>query len=278
MNIGPYMIVRKLGEGGMSTVFLTEDTRDGKAVALKLLAPRVMADEIYPKRLLREAQAVASLTHPNIGKLYEAGTVQGQPYIAMEYLEGETLSDRLATGALPIEEAIWIGAETASALSAAHAAGIVHRDIKPSNIILQPSGAVKVMDFGLAKIADTDTGEGAASDPVHHLTARGQILGTVEYMCPEQAHGEPVDFRADIFSLGVLVYEMVVGRAPFRGPHAFAILKAIIEGTPEPMSARRPACPPDLEQIVSRAMAKLPEHRFQSARAMETALRSLLPA
>jgi len=279
MNIGPYRIIRKLGEGGMSNVFLTEDIRNGRIVALKLLAPRVVNDETYRLRLLREAHAVASLKHPNITALYEADQFQDQPYLAMEYVEGESVSDLLVGGPFPIVRAAWIVAETASALAAAHAAGIIHRDIKPSNIFIQPSGGVKMMDFGLAKFeeveGDTDADE---TGQMRNLTARGTILGTVHYMCPEQAHGEVVDHRADIFSLGVLLYEMLTGRAPFRGAHTFAVLKSIIEASPDPLSIYRPEVPPELEAIVRKAMAKLPADRYQSAKEMERALRDYLRA
>ena len=277
MNIGPYRIIRKLGEGGMSSVFLTEDIRSGRIVALKLLAPRFVADETYRLRLLREAHAVASLKHPNITALYEADQFQDQPYLAMEYVEGDSVSDLLVNGPFPIARAAWVAAETANALAAAHKAGIIHRDIKPSNIFIKPSGAVKIMDFGLAKFeeveGDIDSDE---TGQMRNLTERGTILGTVHYMCPEQAHGDAVDLRADIFTLGVLLYEMVTGRAPFRGSHTFAVLKSIIEASPDPPSVYRPDIPPELEAIIRRAMAKLPEDRYQSAKEMEAALRDFL--
>ena len=278
MNIGPYRIIRKLGEGGMSNVFLTEDVRTGRVVALKLLAPRVVADETYRLRLLREAHAVASLKHPNITTLYEADQFQDQPYIAMEYVEGESVSDILCSGPFPIDQAAWITAETASALRAAHQAGIIHRDVKPSNIFVQPGGGIKVMDFGLAKFEEIegDLDDDDETGQLRNLTARGTILGTVNYMCPEQAHGEAVDSRADIFSLGVLLYEMLSGRAPFRGAHTFAVLKSIIEASPEPLSTYRADVPAELEAIVRRAMAKKPGDRYQTAADMEAALRVFL--
>jgi len=278
MNIGPFRIIRKLGEGGMSNVFLTEDVRTGRVVALKLLAPRVVADETYRLRLLREAHAVASLKHPNITALYEADQFQDQPYLAMEYVDGESVSDLLVNGPFGIDRAAWIAAEVASAVAAAHAAGIIHRDIKPSNVFIKTDGSVKIMDFGLAKFdspesdseLDEDTGQ------MRNLTARGTILGTVNYMCPEQAHGDEVDFRADIFSLGVLLYEMLTGIAPFRGTHTFAVLKSIIEASPDALSVFRPETPAALEAIVTRAMAKRPDDRFQTASAMEAAIREYL--
>ncbi|MCC6743046.1 MAG: serine/threonine protein kinase, partial [Acidobacteria bacterium] len=191
----------------MSSVFLTEDIRSGRVVALKLLAPRVVADETYRLRLLREAHAVASLKHPNITALYEADQFEEQPYIAMEYVEGESVADTLCSGPFPVTTTIWVGAEIASALAAAHTAGIVHRDIKPSNIIIQPEGGVKVMDFGLAKFMEVEGDiEEDTTAQMRNLTARGTILGTVHYMSPEQAHGEESDSRADIFALGVLLY------------------------------------------------------------------------
>ena len=277
MNIGPYRILRKLGEGGMSNVFLTEDIRSGRVVALKLLAPRVVADETYRLRLLREAHAVASLKHPNITALYEADQFEEQPYIAMEYVEGESVADVLCSGPFAVTTTIWVGAEIASALAAAHAAGIVHRDIKPSNIIIQPEGGVKVMDFGLAKFVEVEGDiEEDTTAQMRNLTARGTILGTVHYMSPEQAHGEESDHRADIFALGVLLYEMLSGRPPFRGAHTFAVLKAIIEETPPRFSKYRDDVPDDLEQAIIRALEKQREDRYQSAKEMEFDLRKIL--
>jgi serine/threonine-protein kinase len=277
VNIGYYRIIRKLGEGGMSNVFLTEDERSGRLVALKLLAPRVVADETYRLRLLREAHAVASLKHPCITELYEADQFQDQPYLATEYVEGDSVSDLLVHGPFPVAHAIAIAADVAGALSAAHRAGIIHRDIKPSNIIIQPSGEVKVMDFGLAKFAEIDGDtENDATAAIRNLTARGTILGTVHYMCPEQAHGEPVDHRGDIFSLGVVLYEMLTGRAPFRGAHTYAVLKEVIAASPEPLERYRAEAGPELIAIVKKAMEKNPNDRYQSAADLEAELRALL--
>jgi serine/threonine protein kinase len=277
MNIGPYRIIRKLGEGGMSSVFLTEDIRTARVVALKLLAPRVVADEVYRLRLLREAHVISSLKHPNITALYEADQFLDQPYLAVEYVEGESVADLVVAGPFPVDRAVRIAADVASALAAAHAAGIVHRDIKPSNVMIQPWGGVKVMDFGLAKFeeiegdADSDeTGE------IRNLTARGTILGTIHYMCPEQASGEPVDSRADIFSLGVLLYEMLTGRAPFVGPHTLAVLEAIRRAEPVPVGELRANVPDEVSRIVARAMAKEPDERYETAAEMERALREAL--
>jgi serine/threonine-protein kinase len=276
MQIGPYRIVRKLGEGGMSSVFLTEDARTGGLVALKLLSPRVVADPSHRRRLVREALVIARVRHANVAVIYEADRFRDQPYIAMEYIEGETVADRLRQGPLPVRTAAWIGAETASGLAAAHRAGVVHRDVKPSNVMLAKSGGVKLMDFGLARWDDTAQDAAEGDYGVQHITARGTILGTVDYMSPEQARGERVDHRADIFAAGVLLYEMVAGRAPFRGDHAHVVLRKIIDARPEPLSAARRDVPADLEEVVGRALAKRPEDRFQSASALEVALRSIL--
>lgn len=277
MNIGPYRILRKLGEGGMSSVFLTEDIRSGRVVALKLLAPRVVADETYRLRLLREAHAVASLKHPNITALYEADQFEEQPYIAMEYVEGESVADTLCSGPFPVTTTIWVGAEIASALAAAHTAGIVHRDIKPSNIIIQPEGGVKVMDFGLAKFMEVEGDiEEDTTAQMRNLTARGTILGTVHYMSPEQAHGEESDSRADIFALGVLLYEMLAGRPPFRGAHTFAVLKSIIEEIPPRLGRYRDDVPDGLELAIVKALEKNREDRYQTAKEFELDLRSIL--
>jgi serine/threonine protein kinase len=258
----------------MSNVFLTEDVRTCRIVALKLLAPRLVADETYRLRLLREAHAVASLKHPNVAALYEADQFQDQPYIAMEYVEGESVADLLTMGPFPVVRAVQIAAEVASALSAAHARGIVHRDVKPSNILIQPWGGVKVMDFGLAKFEEIEGDpDGDDTGQLRNLTARGTILGTVHYMCPEQANGDEVDSRADIFSLGVLLYEMLSGRAPFLGAHTMAVIRSIRELDPPEIARLRPEVPESVAAIVDRAMQKRPEDRYQSAREMEEALR-----
>jgi eukaryotic-like serine/threonine-protein kinase len=276
MNIGPYRIVRKLGQGGMSNVYLTEDVRTGRFVALKLLAPRVSADETYRLRLLREAHVIASVRHRNITAIYEADQFQDQPYIAMEFVAGETVADMLCRGRVAPAQAVRIAAEAASALAAAHAAGVVHRDIKSSNIMIQPSGDVKVMDFGLAKFEEIEgQPEDESTGAMRNLTARGTILGTVNYMSPEQARGETVDPRGDIFSLGVVLYEMLAAVPPFRANYAFAVLRQIINDDPKPVTYYSPEVTADVQAILTRALAKRPDARFGSAREMETALREV---
>ena len=218
----------------MGTVWLAEDTKLHRHVALKFLSAGAAPGEEPAERLLREARVASALDHPHIGTIYEVGEFEGQPFIAMAYYQGETLAERLARGPLPIAETARIVAHVADALSAAHAAGIVHRDLKPSNLMLTASGQVKVLDFGIATFASTD------AETMARLTGPGTTVGTAAYMSPEQAAGEDVDWRSDLWSLGVVTREMLTGRPVFEGTNVLAVMHAVMTTTPGPIRARGP--------------------------------------
>jgi serine/threonine protein kinase/TolB-like protein len=252
----------------MGEVYLAEDTRLNRNVALKLLPAEFTQDEERLRRFAQEAKAVSALNHPNILTIHDIGQSGAIHFMATEHVEGETLRDRLRRTPITITEALDIAAQIAGALSAAHQAGIIHRDIKPENVMLRPDGIVKVLDFGLAKLTEpralsTDTAAPtiakANTDPV-------KILGTVNYMSPEQARGKPVDARSDLFSLGVVIYEMVAGRAPFEGETASDLIAAILKTEPPPLVKHSPDAPPELERIVTKALSKDKEERYQTAK------------
>ncbi|PYQ63947.1 MAG: hypothetical protein DMF53_08760 [Acidobacteria bacterium] len=253
-ELGPYRLVREIGSGGMGVVYEAEDTRLRRRVAIKLLPPEHSRDRAAKDRFLREARAASALDDPHICTVHDVGEHDGRLYIVMTYYEGETLKERLARGPLPVDEARRIAIQVARALARAHEAGIVHRDIKPANVMLTRRGEVKVLDFGIAKMSGDTT-----------LTRTGSSPGTPAYMSPEQARGEPVDGRTDLWSLGVLLYEMLAGRRPFAGDDEPAVLSAIQSREPERLDRIRPEVPPDLARTVAKALAKEPGRRQQSA-------------
>ncbi|MEP6919512.1 MAG: protein kinase [bacterium] len=270
--IAHYRIIRKIGKGGMGEVFLGEDTKQhGRKVALKVLPPRLTNDESRVRRFKQEARAILALNHPNILTIYEIGETESTHYIATEFIEGETLRHCLWRNRLKVDEALGIAIQVAMALEAAHAAGIVHRDVKPENIMLRPDRFVrdrfvKVLDFGLAKLTERETPSGdpeAVTMAISH-TNPGAVLGTTGYMSPEQAQGETIDTRSDIFSLGVVLYEMVAGHAPFTGPTDSHVKVSIIDHEPKPLSHQSPQAPRQLERIVSKALAKDRGKRYQT--------------
>lgn len=271
-KLGPYEIESSLGAGGMGEVYRARDTRLDRTVAIKILPSHLAGDAEARNRLDREARAISSLTHPNICHLYDVGSQGETRYLVMEYLEGETLEDRLHKGALSLEQFFRIGIEICEGLEAAHRGGVVHRDLKPSNIMLTKS-SVKLMDFGLAKAVLTPTARAsgvtvtlstsAAGQP---LTAQGMVVGTFQYMSPEQLEGSEAETRSDIFSLGAVLYEMLSGRRAFEGKSAFSVASAILEKNPESITLIKPMTPPALDQAIRRALAKDPEERWQSAR------------
>ena len=254
-RIGPYHIVEKLGQGGLGVVYLAEDTRLDRKVALKLLLGSRVVDPESRSRFEREAKAASGLDHPNICTVYEIGESEaGHPFIAMRYVEGETLAAKTARGPCTIEQAVDWGSQVARGLAFAHSHGIIHRDIKPANLIVTPANTVMIVDFGLAKWKDAPT-----------LTRAGAALGTVAYMSPEQLRGDSVDARSDIWSLGVVLYEMISGQRPFRYDHDQALALAILSTDPQPLTALRAGVPLGLESVVAKALAKNPDHRYQHA-------------
>src|SRR5580658_2919918 len=226
-RLGPYEIETELGHGGMGEVFRARDTRLHRTVAIKIVRPEFARRTDFRERFQREARAVSALNHPHICGLYDIGERNGLDYLVMEYVEGESLAVLLQRATLPVAQALQYSAETAGALAAAHARGIVHRDLKPANIMITSAG-VKVLDFGLAKRSDRAESQDAATVTMEAETSAGQVLGTVAYMSPEQAEGRPLDARSDIFSLGVVMYEMLCGQRPFRGGTTLAVLASIL--------------------------------------------------
>ena len=265
-NILHYRIIRELGKGGMGEVYLAEDTRLDRKVALKILPPEFAADAGRMARFVQEAKSASALNHPGIITIYEIGEAEGAQFIASEYIEGETLRQHMLRGRMPIREILDAAVQTAGALSAAHGAGIIHRDVKPENIMLRPDGFVKVLDFGLAKPAEQETPTTSTQAPTiaRGKTEPGMLLGTLAYMSPEQARGKPVDARTDIFSFGILLYEMVTGRAPFEGETTSDIIASILKTDPPPLVFHSPEAPAELERIVTKAIAKRPEERYQT--------------
>ena len=252
--IGPYQILRRLGAGGMGIVYLARDRRLERTVALKLLPPEWGGSAASRERFLREARIISALDHPNICTLHDIGeTEDGRLYLVMSYYGGETLKAKLERGPLPVDEAVELAVQIGSGLARAHEAGIIHRDIKPANVIVTEHGEAKILDFGIAKLA----GEAG-------LTRTGSSLGTPAYMSPEQAKGRAVDARTDIWSLGVLLYEMITGRRPFAAEHPQAQIHAILQEEPEPVSQVRPGIPPAVARAVGKAMTKDPDRRYQS--------------
>lgn len=266
-----YRVGARLGAGGMGEVYRAEDLRLGRDVALKFLPAALKSDPESRARLLNEARAASMLRSPNIAVTYDIGEHDGSDFIVMEFVEGELLSARAAQGPLPLREAIDVGLQVADALDEAHARGIIHRDIKSANLIRTARGLTKVLDFGLAKI----TRAGSAAEVTRpQMTSAGMIIGTVSYMAPEQALGQTVDHRADLFSLGVVLFELLAGRVPFEGPSATAIIDRILHETPPAISRFTPV-PAALDTIVARALEKKPELRYQSARDLYNDLREV---
>ena len=272
-SFGQYKDVSPLGEGGMGEVYLAVDTRLKRKVALKVLPSYFTHDPERVRRFEREALAASALTHPNIVTIYEIGEVDGRHFIAAEYAEGETLRGRLRRGPLGQIEALDIASQLASALEAAHAVGIVHRDIKPENVVVRPDGYVKLLDFGLAKLTDrARPADGVGS--AFNMTRPGVVMGTANYMSPEQARGQEVDARADLWSLGVVLYEMVAGRAPFPGETPSHVTVAIMEGEAPPLPDDLEVSP-ELRRIITKALRKGREERYQTARELAGDLKRL---
>ena len=276
-QLGHYRIVSLLGAGGMGEVYLAEDPRLGRKVALKLLPQNFTGDDDRVRRFQREARAASALNHPNIVTIFDIGQVQSTHFLATEYIEGETLRERLSRLMLSTPEAVDLAIQTGSALSAAHDAGIIHRDLKPENIMVRRDGYAKVLDFGLAKLTEKpqDLTTSDAPTRVNSDTNPGVVLGTVAYMSPEQARGLPLDPRSDIFSLGVVLYEMIAGSLPFSGATSSDVISSIIGKDPAPLARYSPDLPPELQWIVSKALRKQCDDRYQTIKEMLSDLREL---
>ncbi len=253
-TIAHYRITEKLGSGGMGDVYRAEDTELGRPVALKFLPRELTLDEVARQRFKHEAQAASSLDHPNVGTIYQILESDGRSFIAMACYERGSLKERIGEGPMAIEQAVDVATQIAQGLAKAHEKGIVHRDVKPANIMFAEDDCVKIVDFGLAKLAGQTV-----------LTKSGTTLGTIAYMSPEQARGEGVDHRADLWAIGVILYEMVVGERPFAGDYDQAVVYSILNTEPEPMASRRADVPTALAHVVERALEKEPEHRYQTA-------------
>ena len=276
-RLGHYEITSPIGRGGMGEVYLAEDTRLGRKVALKLLPSEFTGDEDRLRRFRQEARAASALNHPNILTIHEIGSENGTHFMATEYVEGDTLRRRMAGGALKLGEALDLAIQVASALAAAHQAGIVHRDIKPENIMVRSDGYAKVLDFGLAKLAERPTAAGGSAAPtlMKVETRPGIVMGTPHYMSPEQARGFGVDTRTDVFSLGVVIYEMVAGRAPFEGGTPSDVIVSLLDREPAPLSRDSLGVPAELERIVGKSLCKDREERYQVVKDLLIDLKSL---
>src|SRR3989441_7420005 len=267
-RMGHYQIVNLIGEGGMGEVYLAEDVLLGRQVALKLLPAEFTRDLQRVRRFQQEARSASALNHPNIITIYEIGQVDGLNFIVTEFIAGETLRQRMATERMDLPAVLDVAIPAASALTAAHAAGIVHRDLKPENIMLRPDGLIKVLDFGLAKLTEPRTSNVDTEAPTVARvdTKMGTVMGTAQYMSPEQARGLKVDARTDIFSLGVVLYEMLAGRAPFTGETTADIISMLLQKEPQSLSALAPDTPAELQSIISKALRKDKDERCQTVK------------
>jgi serine/threonine protein kinase/Tfp pilus assembly protein PilF len=287
LEISHYRVLNKLGSGGMGVVYEAEDTRLGRRVALKFLPQHLVSDDRASGRFQREAQAASSLNHPNICTIYDIGQWGEQPFISMELLEGESLKERIERGPLPFPELLDVALQVTEGLMAAHAGGIIHRDIKPGNIFLTTRGQVKILDFGLAKVAPVIEpvvqgvgvgGDGAPTDETQSLTSGGLVPGTAFYMSPEQARGEAVDARSDIFSLGTVLYEAATGKKPFAKENSVKTLAAIMEAKPVSPRIANPRLPHEFEIVIGKALEKRKEDRYQSVAEFRADLQKLKQA
>ena len=273
-TLSHYKVLEKIGQGGMGEVFLAQDTTLDRKVALKFLPKELEEDSTARNRFLREAKSAAALDHPYICHIHEVGEVEGKSFISMEYIQGETLSRKLTEGPLPLKNALQMAIEIAEALNAAHKKDIVHRDLKPSNIMFTPDGHVKVTDFGLAK--RVAPAEGEQEDITTALTREGATLGTVPYMSPEQIRGQEVDTRSDIFSFGVVLYEMLTGVNPLKKDSAMDTATAILTETTPPLTRYTEDIPVLLQHTVKKMLAKEPDQRYQLIHEVRTDLGELV--
>ena len=279
-TLGHYKVTERIGAGGMGVVYKARDLHLDRFVALKILPPEKVANPERKRRFVQEAKAASALNHPNIVHVYDIDQAEGTDFIAMEYVEGKTLKQRIGPRGLRLNDALKYAVQIANALAKAHSAGIVHRDLKPTNIMVNEDGVVKVLDFGLAKLTEQIQGDETASTATvdgegRPITEEGVIVGTVAYMSPEQAEGKKVDARSDIFSLGSVLYEMVTGQKAFQGASKMSTLSAILHQLPKPVSAIAPAIPVDLEKLINRCLRKDPQRRWQNMSDLKVALDEL---
>src|SRR5450631_3464758 len=266
-RLGPYEILAPLGAGGMGEVYRAKDPRLGREVAIKVLPDEFSSDRERLSRFEREARSASALNHPNVITIYDVGQSSAIFYIAMELVEGKTVRDLMAPGAIPLRKLLQIGSQAAEGLARAHSGGIVHRDLKPENLMVSKDGFVKILDFGLAKLVATDSEDLSQLETADGCqTAGGVVLGTAAYMSPEQSSGRPLDFRSDQFALGCVLYEMATGRRAFQKDTAAETLAAIIREEPEPIGSVNARFPAPLCWIIERCLAKDPEERYASTR------------
>ena len=274
-RLSHYEILSELGAGGMGVVYKARDLRLNRLVAIKLLRPDKSRDESRRRRFVQEARAASALNHPNIITVHEIDEIDGRDFIVMEFVPGKALEKIIPHGGLPVRDVLKYATPVASALAAAHSNGIVHRDLKPANIMIGPSEVVKVLDFGVAKLTQTESSDSAETLSVDAGTAAGSIVGTAAYMSPEQAQGKSTDARSDIFSFGVVLYEMVTGQRPFKGSSPISTIAAIIEQEPTSPGSIEPRIPRGLERLILRCLRKDPERRFQAMADVKIALEEL---
>ncbi len=273
--LGPYRVLEKIGEGGMGEVYRARDSRLDRTVAIKVLPSSVALDPERRARFEREAKAIAALNHPNIVTIHAVEQADDVRFFTMEYVEGETLARAIPPRGFPLDALLRIAIPVTDAVGAAHQRGILHRDVKPANIMVTPEGRVKVLDFGLAKICEADASPQAGLQPTVEATGEGRVLGTVAYMSPEQAEGKELDQRSDVFSLGVVMYEMATGQRPFKGDTSVSVISSILKDTPSSVTDLRPDLPRELARILKRALNKDPEHRYQTAKDLRNDLEEL---
>src|SRR5215467_4600172 len=279
-KLGPYEIQAPLGAGGMGEVYRATQSSLGRQVAIKVLASASASDPERLRRFEQEARSASALNHPNIISIYDVGRENGTSYIAMEFVDGRTLRELMNAGPLGIKKSLQIAAQVADGLAKAHSAGIVHRDLKPENVMVSRDGFVKILDFGLAKLMPGYLDSLSHSDSqtltvAAHGTHPGSVMGTAGYMSPEQARGDELDYRTDIFSFGSMLYEMVTGKPPFKAASSAQTLAAIIEDDPPPIGEANPKTPAPLRWVIERCMAKDPDDRYSSTRDLARDLKSI---